>query len=52
MKIEITHFVGIRDLLSLKKKIKKIKKKTLLLNLAKLIRGLETAINIMPQLSV
>lgn len=50
MKIEITHFVGIRDLLSLKKK--KIKKKTLLLNLAKLIRGLETAINIMPQLSV
>ena len=51
MKIEITHFVGIRDLLSLKKKKKK-KKKTLLLNLAKLIRGLETAINIMPQLSV
>ena len=50
MKIEITHFVGIRDLLSLKKKKKK--KKTLLLNLAKLIRGLETAINIMPQLSV
>lgn len=49
MKIEITHFVGIRDLLSLKKKKKK---KTLLLNLAKLIRGLETAINIMPQLSV
>ena len=51
MKIEITYFVGIRDLLSLKKKKKK-KKKTLLLNLAKLIRGLETAINIMPQLSV
>ena len=50
MKIEITHFVGIRDLLSLKKKKKK--KKTLLLNLAKLIRGLETAINIMQQLSV
>ena len=50
MKIEIKHFVGIRDLLSLKKKKKK--KKTLLLNLAKLIRGLETAINIMPQLSV
>ena len=49
MKIEITHFVGIRDLLSLKKKKKK---KKLLLNLAKLIRGLETAINIMPQLSV
>ena len=49
MKIEITHFVGIRDLLSLKKKKKK---KTLLLNLAKLIRGLETAINVMPQLSV
>ena len=49
MKIEIKHFVGIRDLLSLKKKKKK---KTLLLNLAKLIRGLETAINIMPQLSV
>ena len=48
MKIEITHFVGIRDLLSLKKK----KKKKHLLNLAKLIRGLETAINIMPQLSV
>ena len=51
MKIEITHFVGIRDLLSLKKKKKKKKKKHLL-NLAKLIRGLETAINIMPQLSV
>ena len=50
MKIEITHFVGIRDLLSLKKKKKKKKKN--LLNLAKLIRGLETAINIMPQLSV
>ena len=50
MKIEITHFVGIRDLLSLKKK--QNKKKKLLLNLAKLIRGLETAINIMPQLSV
>lgn len=49
MKIEIKHFVGIRDLLSFKKKKKK---KTLLLNLAKLIRGLETAINIMPQLSV
>lgn len=49
MKIEIKHFVGIRDLLSLKKKQKK---KTLLLNLAKLIRGLETAINVMPQLSV
>ena len=49
MTIEITHFVGIRDLLSLKKKKKK---KTLLLNLAKLIRGLETAINVMPQLSV
>ena len=49
MKIEIKHFVGIRDLLSLKKKKKK---KTLLLNLAKLIRGLETAINVMPQLSV
>ena len=49
MKIEITHFVGIRDLLSLKKKKKKKKH---LLNLAKLIRGLETAINIMPQLSV
>ena len=50
MKIEIKHFVGIRDLLSLKKKKKK--KKTLLLNLAKLIRGLETAINNMQQLSV
>ena len=50
MKIEIKHFVGIRDLLSFKKKKKK--KKTLLLNLAKLIRGLETAINVMPQLSV
>ena len=49
MKIEIKHFVGIRDLLSLKKKKKK---KTLLLNLAKLIRGLETAINVMPQLSI
>ena len=49
MKIEIKHFEGIRDLLSFKKKKKK---KTLLLNLAKLIRGLETAINVMPQLSV
>ena len=49
MKIEIKHFVGIRDLLSFKKKKKK---KILLLNLAKLIRGLETAINVMPQLSV
>ena len=50
MKIEIKHFVGIRDLLSLKKKKKK--KKTLLLNLDKLIIGLETAINIMQQLSI